>query len=92
MSIAAVDKKTKAPMTSTYYITVHAITVHAMLPQGSAFYRIVDKFIDQSGANTESVYGGTFKDDPGGLAMKHDRKVCVTLQCAHAIVIVPDQS
>ena len=45
------------------------------LPQGRSFYRIVDRFIDQSGANTESIYGGAFKDDPGGLAMKHDRRV-----------------
>eukprot|EP00798_Chlamydomonas_sp_ICE-L_P022017 gene22017-29076_t len=42
--------------------------------QGSTFYRIIDRFMDQSGANTESVYGGTFVDDAGGLALKHDRK------------------
>lgn len=35
---------------------------------------IVDKFIIQAGIYTESVYGGAFKDDPGGLALKHDRK------------------
>ncbi|KXZ52196.1 hypothetical protein GPECTOR_10g827 [Gonium pectorale] len=42
--------------------------------KGSSFYRIIDRFIDQTGANTESIYGGAFKDDPGGLALKHDRK------------------
>eukprot|EP00198_Chlamydomonas_reinhardtii_P007241 XP_001696577.1 peptidyl-prolyl cis-trans isomerase, cyclophilin-type [Chlamydomonas reinhardtii] len=42
--------------------------------KGSTFYRIIDRFIDQTGANTESIYGGAFKDDPGGLALKHDRK------------------
>ena len=41
--------------------------------QGQAFYRIIDQFIDQSGAWTESIYGGHFKDDPGGLALRHDR-------------------
>lgn len=42
--------------------------------KGRAFYRIIDRFIDQTGASTESIYGGSFKDDPGGLALKHDRK------------------
>jgi hypothetical protein len=28
-----------------------------------------------AGAETESVFGGRFKDDPGGLKLKHDRKV-----------------
>lgn len=41
--------------------------------QGAFFYRIIDQFIDQSGAGTESVFGGHFADDPGGLALKHDR-------------------
>jgi len=41
--------------------------------EGKAFYRIIDQFIDQTGAGTDSVYGGQFKDDPGGLAIKHDR-------------------
>lgn len=42
--------------------------------RGKAFYNIVDGFILQSGSMTESIYGGTFKDDPGGLALKHNRK------------------
>ena len=42
--------------------------------QGAYFYRIIDQFIDQTGAGTESIYGGVFKDDPGGLALKHNRK------------------
>jgi hypothetical protein len=28
-----------------------------------------------AGAETESVFGGQFKDDPEGLKLKHDRKV-----------------
>ena len=43
--------------------------------KGKHFYRIIDAFIDQAGAETESVFGGQFKDDPGGLKLKHDRKV-----------------
>lgn len=43
--------------------------------KGKPFYRIIDGFIDQAGAETESVFGGQFKDDPGGLKLKHDRKV-----------------
>jgi hypothetical protein len=43
--------------------------------KGKAFYRILDRFIDQTGAGTDSVYGGMFKDDPGGLKLTHDRKV-----------------
>jgi peptidyl-prolyl isomerase D len=42
--------------------------------RGKAFYNIVDRFIIQSGSFTESIYGGTFEDDPGGLALKHNRK------------------
>ena len=42
--------------------------------QGAYFYRIIDRFIDQSGVDTESVFGGQFKDDAGGTALVHDRK------------------
>jgi hypothetical protein len=31
----------------------------------TSFYRIIDRFIDQGGADTDSVFGGAFKDDPG---------------------------
>lgn len=41
--------------------------------RGASFYRVLDRFIDQSGVNVDSVYGGTFDDDEGGLALKHDR-------------------
>eukprot|EP00892_Ulva_mutabilis_P000604 jgi/Ulvmu1/10544/UM064_0082.1 len=41
--------------------------------KGSYFYRIIHKFIDQSGVEIESVFGGQFDDDAGGLALKHDR-------------------
>lgn len=41
--------------------------------QGKFFYRIIDRFIDQTGAEVESIFGGPFKDDPGGLQLKHDR-------------------
>jgi len=42
--------------------------------KGASFYRIIDQFIDQSGINVESIYGGQFKDDKGGLQLKHDKK------------------
>ena len=41
--------------------------------KGSYFYRVIDRFIDQTGAGTESIYGGHFKDDPGGLELRHTR-------------------
>eukprot|EP00884_Botryococcus_braunii_P000580 jgi/Botrbrau1/10522/Bobra.7_1s0006.3 len=41
--------------------------------KGKYFYRIIDRFIDQTGADVESVFGGAFKDDPGGLQLVHDR-------------------
>lgn len=37
-----------------------------------------------AGAETESVFGGQFKDDPGGLKLKHDRKVRHSCSCMHA--------
>jgi peptidyl-prolyl isomerase D len=42
--------------------------------KGASFYRIIHEFIDQSGVNVESVYGGQFKDDKGGLQLKHTHK------------------
>lgn len=42
--------------------------------KGNNFYRIIDRFICQAGAMTDSVYGGTFKDDQDGLKLKHNRK------------------
>lgn len=42
--------------------------------KGKHFYRIIHRFIDQTGADVESVYGGRFDDDPGGLKLRHDRK------------------
>mmetsp|Transcript_7776 Transcript_7776/g.22988 ORF Transcript_7776/g.22988 Transcript_7776/m.22988 type:complete len:398 (-) Transcript_7776:5156-6349(-) len=42
--------------------------------KGKFFYRIIDRFIDQTGADTESIYGGQFRDDQGGLTLKHDRR------------------
>ena len=32
------------------------------------------RFIDQSGTNVESVFGGQFKDDKDGLQLQHNRK------------------
>ena len=43
--------------------------------KGKPFYRIIHGFINQAGAETDSVFGGEFKDDPAGLRLKHDRKV-----------------
>ena len=28
-----------------------------------------------AGAGTDSIYGGAFQDEQGGLALKHDRRV-----------------
>ncbi|WIA28684.1 hypothetical protein OEZ86_011220 [Tetradesmus obliquus] len=42
--------------------------------KGRPFYRIIHGFINQAGAETDSVFGGEFKDDPAGLRLKHDRK------------------
>ena len=41
--------------------------------KGMNFYRIIDMFIDQSGAGQGSIWGGSFDDDPGGLALRHER-------------------
>lgn len=43
--------------------------------QGAYFYRIIDQFIDQAGVEVESTYGGMFRDDQGGLQIKHIYKV-----------------
>eukprot|EP00271_Cylindrocystis_brebissonii_P001233 TRINITY_DN1155_c0_g1_i3.p1 TRINITY_DN1155_c0_g1~~TRINITY_DN1155_c0_g1_i3.p1 ORF type:complete len:259 (+),score=42.41 TRINITY_DN1155_c0_g1_i3:428-1204(+) len=42
--------------------------------KGLEFYRVIDQFICQTGAPTESVFGGRFLDDPGGLLLKHNKK------------------
>ena len=47
--------------------------------KGNQFYRIIDQFVCQTGTWTESVYGGSFKDDPGGLALKHDRPGLISM-------------
>ena len=39
---------------------------------GMSFYRILDQFIDQAGG-PHPRWGTPFDDDPGGLALKHDR-------------------
>jgi len=42
--------------------------------KGMKFYRIIDMFIDQAGVQAAgSVWGSAFDDDPGGLALKHDK-------------------
>lgn len=46
--------------------------------KGSYFYRIIDRFIDQTGVDrATSIYGGQFKDDPGGLKLQVSVSVCV---------------
>ena len=41
---------------------------------GMKFYRIIDMFIDQAGQHsTNSIWGTSFDDDPGGLALRHER-------------------
>ncbi|KAG2487798.1 hypothetical protein HYH03_013642 [Edaphochlamys debaryana] len=42
--------------------------------KGSYYYRIIDRFIDQTGARGDGIFGGPFHDDPGGIKLKHDRK------------------
>lgn len=42
--------------------------------KGAFFYRIIHQFIDQAGVDVESVFGGHFKDDAGGLKLKHEHK------------------
>ncbi|GLC48773.1 hypothetical protein PLESTB_000146400 [Pleodorina starrii] len=42
--------------------------------KGSYFYRIIDRFIDQTGAAADGIYGGDFHDDPGGLQLQHTHK------------------
>jgi len=42
--------------------------------KGASFYRIIHGFIDQAGINTGSaINGGAFRDDAGGLQLRHDR-------------------
>ncbi|KAI8467349.1 MAG: cyclophilin-like domain-containing protein [Monoraphidium minutum] len=41
--------------------------------KGRPFYRVIDGFIDQTGVEVDSVFGGEFKDDAGGLRLRHDR-------------------
>lgn len=41
--------------------------------KNATFYRIVVNFIDQTGPGVESIYGGTFLDDIGGLQLQHNR-------------------
>ncbi|CAI5979039.1 unnamed protein product [Closterium sp. NIES-65] len=41
--------------------------------KGAEFYRVIDRFICQTGINTESIYGGSFKDDPLALLLKHNK-------------------
>ena len=40
--------------------------------RGNTFYRIIEGFINQAASHTDSIYGGFFPDDPGGLALRHD--------------------
>ncbi|GIL90435.1 hypothetical protein Vretifemale_18044 [Volvox reticuliferus] len=39
--------------------------------KGAYFYRIIENFIDQTGAQTDSPLGGYFLDDVGGLKINH---------------------
>jgi hypothetical protein len=56
--------------------------------KGAPFYRIIHGFIDQAGVEVDSVFGGQFKDDPGGLRLKHDHKVRLPAAAAAAVVLM----
>lgn len=67
---------------STRVFTVthsHAGVSHPTTLKGAYFYRIIDMFIDQTGVNGPVALGAPFRDDIGGLSLKHDRKVRVCL-------------
>lgn len=42
--------------------------------RGASFYRIIHDFIDQGGIDADSALGGQFRDDAGGLALRHAHK------------------
>jgi len=52
---------------------LHHLNLYPGRKQGSTFYRIIDRFLCQSGQATDSIYGGPFKDDPKALQLKHKR-------------------
>ena len=53
---------------------------HPYAFKGGRFYRVVHNFVLQTGsAGTESVYGGHFWDDPGGLEVPHNRPGLVSM-------------
>lgn len=45
-------------------------------PQGAYFYRIIDQFIDQTGVETESVFGGQVSLGAAGSV-----QVCRLAEC-----------
>lgn len=45
------------------------------------------RFIDQTGAETESVFGGQYKDDQAGLKLQHDRKGLLSM--ANMVRVLP---
>ena len=50
------------------------------LLKGAYFYRIIDRFIDQTGVHAAtSIYGKQFADDKGGLLLKHDRPYLLSI-------------
>lgn len=50
------------------------------LLKGAYFYRIIDRFIDQTGVHgASSIYNKQFADDPGGLLLKHDRPYLLSI-------------
>lgn len=52
---------------------------HPYAFKGNRFHRVVHDFAIQTGTPTESVYGGHFPDDPGGLALRHDKPGLVSM-------------
>jgi hypothetical protein len=72
------------------HIYTHANTGEAgPTLKGAYFYRIIDRFIDQTGVEGPVALGAPFRDDMGGLSLKHDRKVRM-LQLVLQVFVVWD--
>ena len=65
--------------------------------KGSKFYRIIYEFINQGGTSDAdvSIYGDKFDDDPGGLALSHNRTGLLSMANSgahHGMLMLPFHS